>query len=481
MKFYTSVFCTIVLLIFVTSCMKKFGSSNLGPNNNFIKVSQKNPRYFEKADGDPWIPIMINFIVPNGEENDVFNRIETYFKTFSENGGDAVRIWISSPFLEIEDKSAGLYNPAKFKRIDKILELAEKYKILIKFTLQHIRTIEPDETAVSSWSNRSLLHIENGGPFFSIDNYINTSEGKRIYLNRVKALAEKYRNHNQIFSWELWNEMDAVDTKGWYPFTLEILDSVKALLPNHIIAQTLGSLHSKEAEDRYELLLPIKSNEYISVHRYLDQGTDWGQYEYVKGPIDLLIASAVQFAYRSDCIKPVVANEHGAVEGNHSGPHKLYQKDSLGVFIHDMIFAPFFCGASGCGAMWHWDSYIMKQNLWYHYQRFCNIIKGINPVEEQFIPFTYLEDSVRFYGLKGNKTTMIWLRDARNNWITELQQGIAAKTVYGLTIDSNITGKEKLKNVKIYDPWIDKWTEIQIHNNKFTLPDFKRSLVLKFI
>ena len=34
---------------------------------------------------------------------------------------------------------------------------------------------------------------------------------------------------------------------------------------------------------------------------------------------------------------------------------------------------------------WHWESYVHKNNLWYHYQRFNEAIKCINPIEEQFV------------------------------------------------------------------------------------------------
>src|SRR5690606_23495820 len=249
--------------------------------------------------------------------------------------GNAVRLWLSSPFWEIEDTQQGAYNPEKIARIDKLISLARQYNIRLKFTLQHIRSIKP-ETGRSSWSNKAILSDSSGGTFRNIDHYINSPEGKENYLSRAKVFSERYRDNEQIFSWELWNEMDAVDASDWYPFSEEILDSVKRLFPNHLVAQTLGSLHSPDADDRYEDLLTLQENDYITVHRYLDPGTDWHQYEHVHGPIDLLISQSIQFVYRDDVLKPIVPNEHGAVEANHAGPHHLYRTDSVGVFIHDM-------------------------------------------------------------------------------------------------------------------------------------------------
>ena len=471
---------TYLLLICFTACSEQQKSGyRINNEPEFIRVSSKYPRYFETIDGCPWIPVMINFIIPDGEEAEVFKKTEMYFKHFSENGGNSMRIWISSPFLEIEDQKAGEYSQAKFNRIDSVLSLAQKYNLQIKFTLQHIRSIKPDGEGVAAWSNRTFLAFENGGPFKSISDYINSPEGKKAYLDRVKALSERYKNNKQIFSWELWNEMDAVDEKAWFPFTAPMLDSVKALFPNHLIAQTLGSMHSIDADQRYDKLLTLNNNEFITVHRYLDPGTDWGQYDHVHGPIDRLISNAIQYVYRPGIMKPISANEHGAVEANHEGPSKLYAKDSLGVFIHDMIFLPFFCGASGCGSLWHWDSYVEKQNLWHHYQRFNNAINKIDPITEEFVPFTFIQDSVRFYGITGKKTTMIWCRDAKNNWKTELQQGILPEIRKDLSFELSVTSRINYAGAEVYDPWNDKWAKVPIKNATVTLPPFLRSAVVK--
>lgn len=477
--------CLLAVTFFILTeigCVPQKANTDLSDKTSsiesFIRVSTKNPRYFETTDGYTWIPIMINFIIPNGEEEEVFKKVELYFKHFSENGGNAMRIWISSPFLEIEDQKVGEYSEVKLNRVDSVLSLAKKYNIRIKFTLQHIRSIKPDGPGIASWSNRAFMSVENNGPFKDMKEYVNSPKGRNAYLNRVKALSKRYKNNKQIFSWELWNEMDAVDDKDWLPFSSAILDSVKACFPNHLIAQTLGSLHSVDADLRYEKLLTLPDNDYITVHRYLDPGTDWKQYDQVHGPIDLLISNAVQFVYRPEVLKPIVANEHGAVEANHTGPNKLYLKDSLGVFIHDMIFAPFFCGASGCGSMWHWDSYVEKQNLWFHYQRFNSAINGIDPISEEFMPFTFVKDSVRCYGIKGKKTTLIWCRDINNNWKTELQEGITPQIRNDFSIDLDVTNGMNYNSAKVYDPWSDKWTKVKIKNETLTLPPFLRSAIL---
>ena len=120
-----------------------------------------------------------------------------------------------------------------------------------------------------------------------------------------------------------------------------------------------------------------------------------------------------------------------------------------------------------------------EQNLWYHYQRFINAINGIDPVKEEFVPFTFVQDSVRFYGINGEKTTMIWYRDAKNDWKTELQQGIRPEIRKDLSIELSVTNRINYSTAEVYDPWNDKWTKIQIKNGSVKLPPFLRSAVVK--
>ncbi|MPM40829.1 hypothetical protein SDC9_87477 [bioreactor metagenome] len=439
---------------------------------NCIKVSENYPRYFEK-DNQTWIPISINYLPENN-----LQRVEEYFKKFSENGGNSMRIWISTPFLEIEDSVEGVYNEEKFQRIDKILELAEKYDIYIKFTLHHIRTISETSQPGSEWANSKVLSTK----FKDIKEYINTPEGRGSYIRRAKALSERYKDNKHIYGWELWNEMDAAgNEKEVMDFTTFMLDTIKALFPNKLVVQTLGSLHSKLAENTYRELTEIPGNDFLSIHRYLDEGEEWGQYDVVKSPIDILASDAVHFGNELTKNRPVpvIMNEIGAVEPNHIGPFRFYKEDKEGILIHDMIFAPFFSGSAGSGSMWHWNHYIFPQDLWPHFQKFKNAIVGIDPVKEKFIPSFFEKENVRCYVLNGKNKTMIWCRDGANSWRTEFEDGVPAVLKENFTILANDLKTNKFKKVRIYDPWKDSWnTNINVRDNEINIPSFLRSIVI---
>ena len=83
----------LIPLFIIASSLTAYAQPAL--QRNHVRVSTRDSRYFEK-DGKTWIPVMINYIVPYGQaEEPAFANIETYFRNFSANGGDAMRIWIS--------------------------------------------------------------------------------------------------------------------------------------------------------------------------------------------------------------------------------------------------------------------------------------------------------------------------------------------------------------------------------------------------
>lgn len=436
-----------------------------------ISNSKVWPHYFADQHEKPWIPIAINYL-PEGRKE----HIEAYFKKFSQNGGNAMRIWISTSYLEIENEKEGSYNADRFSRIDFIINLAKKYNLKIKFTLQHIRTISAAPEEYNEWSNSTSL----ASRFSNISEYINTVAGRNAYMNRVRALSKKYKDCCEIYGWELWNEMDAAATeKDWYSFTGIMLDSVKKIMPHHTVTQTLGSMHNAYAENMYERLSGIASNDFLSIHRYLDEGNKWHQYENTRWPMDKLahdaVAKGLNLVKAYPC--PVVINEIGAVDADHSGPSGLYSKDKEGILLHDMLFAPFFSGAAGSGTPWHWDHYVFKNDLWYHFKRFSNAIEGLDPIKEKLVPLFFETQGVRCYALKGISKTLIWCRDTASSWQTALRDNLRVPMKKGFMIDGKKYLSVKYKHVKFYDPWKDVWQSQVVPNNIY-VPPFKHSMVV---
>ena len=453
----------LAICIFASGQPVKNGSSF---QNSFVKVSTENPYYFELDNGKTFIPVGANLCWAKDMDT-----LESYFKKLSENGGNFARIWLNFPGHEIETEY-GKVNEINAKNLERILEIAVKYNIKIKLCIESFRQISPEKTFFS----KMQYHKSNGGPFENMDEFINTEKGRQAYLNRLEMLKKIFGGHPAIFGWELWNEMNAIETKEIREWNEFILQKVHAMFPENMVIQSLGSFDNDGARDIYRFINRLETNDVAQIHRYLDLGANL---DICKAPMDLLASDAINELRTYDVEKPMLLAEVGGVKPKHTGPIELYEVDKDGILLHDLLFAPFFSGAASPGHAWHWDSYIDKNNLWYHFQRFNEAIKGIDPVKENFKAVTVQHPKLRIYALEGDKTTLLWCRDAENNWENELVKGVPPAELKELQVNiSDLVKSKKIRSVKIYDPWKNENTKAE-KESQIVLPGFKRSVVVR--
>jgi hypothetical protein len=441
------------------------GQSSLSFNDAFVTVSKKNPFYFELSSGEPFI---VNGPCIAGAAD--MATMESYIKNLSANGGNFARVWLSNKLFEVE-KKFGEYSEEQAIKIDTLLAWAVKYKIKIKLCLDNTRQIIPDTVA---WFNKPQYHTEHGGPFKNVDEYINTEAGRQAYLKRIDFLQRRYNDHPAVFGWELWNEMNGIMCDGLREWNAVMLPKVHQKFKKNLVLQSLGSFDMESRRDDYRYINQLPSNDVGQIHRYIDEGATLN---ICTAPMDVLATDAINELRSYHIQKPMLLAEVGAVLANHSGSSDLYALDKDGALLHDMLFAPFFSGAAGTGNSWHWDTYIDENNLWYHYKRFNNAVRNINPVEEQFVPVKMYHERFRIYALVGQRTVLAWCRDIKNDWKSEFRKGLPPEVINKEKINfSNLASS--LKAVNLYDPWLDKWTTAK-SAALVSLPDFKRSIVIK--
>jgi hypothetical protein len=480
-----SAFAAMMLPVLIACSSASRNKPLSASGKGYVEISRANSSYFQFSDGSPYIPVGLNMISPGGKyRNDPDSALwemGQWMKKLSDNGGNYIRIWLSSPFWDIEDQKAGQYSVEKAARIDKLLAMAAMYNIRVKMTFEHFRSLTMEENP-QSWAVKSVYHTSNGGPLDSIRQYIATEKGRKLFTDKLDFYKERYGSDKTVFGWELWNEMNAV--KGpqddvFISWNRQMLDETKKRFPDNLVMQSLGSFDADRVRPLYREVMLMPGNQVAQVHRYLDLGASL---ETCHMPMDIICASAIDEIRSYNPGKPVILAETGAVEPRHSGPSKFYPVDTAGIILHDILFAPFFSGAAGAGMSWHWDSYVEKNNLWYHYGRFSEAIKGINPSEEGFVPSKSETDEFRIYLLQGRKTILLWLRDKNNSWQTELRDHQSPVVRSGIQLDLKKAGIEgSVGDVAFYDPWQNKWNEGKTDDMKLLLPDFRRSLVIRIM
>ena len=456
---------------------------SLSDNDAFVQINRSDHRYFQLSNGKTFIPVGPNICFPRfeTEEAKVFALYDRQFRTLHENGGNYSRIYLSAPFWEVEHEKAGEFDLQFAGRLDRLLGLAKQYQIKLKFCFEYFRTVEkvPAPFKYANPFCKPIYSVKYGGTVSSMPEFLNSEKGRDLYLNRLKFFAGRYGTNSQIFAWELWNEMNSIESAtgtDLLQWNVRMFEEAHRLFPSNLIVQDLGSFDTLAVRKIYQQYTSLAGNDYAQVHRYLDPGA---HLEVCRGPIDVLTSDAILELQKYVSDKPVVLGETGAVESRHSGPFKLYPFDKEGILLHDILFAPFFSGSAGPGQCWHWSYYIDLNQLWWHYGRFTEAIKDYDPVKEKAEPIRLDQQHFRVYALKGQHTILIWLRDVNSNWKTELVDKIDAPVNREITFDSwplKVTDNTK---ATVYDPWKNQWTESKMVAGTLRLPDFRRSIVIR--
>ena len=440
----------------------------------FVRVSTRDPRYLELSDGAPYIPIGLNLIAPpeRGPGGKTGLQVyEDWLQQLASNGGNYVRVWLSNPFWDVESSRSGEYEESKAQRIDALLQMARAHGIRVKMTIEHFRSIGGGPQA---WADKPLHQVANGGTAESVADFFDGERSRGLFRKKIAWLASRFGDRPEIFGWELWNEINAVRGGDYLAWTAAILPELHRHFPRNLCMQSLGSFDTASVRGTYRRLATMPSNDVAQVHRYLDLGASLDD---CKGPVDVLAADAVRELLAFTPGKPVILAESGAVEPRHSGPSKLYTLDRDGTLLHDILFAPFFAGAAGPGQIWHWDAYVAKNRLWWHFGRFRDAVTGIDPAAERFTPSILPHERLRVYCLTGTRHTLLWCRDARDDWRSELERGEAPEELTGMTLEH--PAFHARPRVSTFDPWGGKWSGLRARGGSIDLPQMRRSIVLR--
>jgi len=439
---------------------------------DYVRVSPRDHRYLELSSGAPYIPNGLNLIAPPraASDEESLKIFDDWLTKLSANGGDYIRVWLSNPFWDVEHETSGVYDENKARLIDRMIELCRKHGIRVKMTMEHFRSIGGGPQA---WADKPLHHVSRGGPAQSIADFFDGEAPRAQFRRKIEWYAKRYGDQPIIYGWELWNEINAVRGGNYLAWTEVMLAELRKSFPRNLVMQSMGSFDNTRGRENYRRHSVMPGNDLAQVHRYLDLGASL---EVCKGPVDVLAADAVREIAGYEPKRPVILAESGAVEPRHSGPFKLYAADREGILLHDVLFAPFFAGAAGAGQIWHWDSYVAKNDLWHHFGRFAETVKGLDPAAEGFEPSMATHDRLRVYVLKGKRTLLAWCRDSKNDWMTELRDGQKPETLRGVTVD---LGSVKARSAWVYDPWTNKRSKVAVRGGKVRLPEFSRSIVIR--
>lgn len=404
-------------------------------NHGYVTVSQQDPRYFAYSDGTGYTPIGINlaFITPfrssNGSEFGCsgyrylgMRQYESWFRQCHQNGVNLVRIWLGHEYFSPDTEQAGIYDPVQFSKIDALFDLAERYQMKLKLTLEQFRFFDYEKIADSdSYSDdvfrkfRKRLYLDQTR-CENITEWLDEAIWREKWLDKVRQLSYRYSGNPTLFGIELWNEMNCLPWESTLAWNRYMLPIVKKLFPQHLVMNSLGSCDSDHIVKLYKEFV-WEYSDIKQMHRYLDQGSaDPICHE---NPIALVWDGIQRLA---DPEKPFLVAETGAVNNCHSGPFRYYNADHRGMIFCDTVYTPIFCGAAGCGHIWHWDGrYVESKNLYRHFKPIQQLLTNIEFDKEHFIPEKWEDEHLTLLLLRGTHVTLGYLRNNHDNWMNVLR------------------------------------------------------------
>lgn len=453
------------------------------PNHGYIGVSKKNKKYFAYSDGAPYFAVGINLCFPtqytksDGVEFGLsstrsylgLHQYERWFRKCAENGVNLARIWLGHEYFCPDTENTYEFDYMQFSKIDALIELAKKYKIKLKLTLEQFRYFDYDRVADgNSYSddvfgkfNKRLY--DGGDRCESAKEWFTCERWQKAWLAKVSEFSKRYAGETQIFAIELWNEANACsapneDILAWNKL---MLPRVRELFPNHMVTSSLGSLGSPEEKSVYDEFFSELDFDFVQIHRYLDMGAAYDDCKLrptsvIRGAFELIKSE-----------KPMIIAETGAVSPCHSGPFRYYANDDRGILFADLVYPAVFMESAGVGNIWHWDErYVEFKNLYHMYRPIADMINDVNFESENFVPLELSDKDVTVFLLRGETVTLGYIRNRDDSWQTTLRDDKETAPV-----DSFEFEERGARSIVLYRIWDDDRVRASIDNDVVKIRD----------
>ena len=306
----------------------------------FIRVSKKDPRYFEFDSG--------HFFYPVGQNVAWASNMEHYFDAIASYGGNVARVWLCPWHLPLELKQeAGRYDIGVARQLDAIMSLAKTYEVRVILVLNYHGILR------GTWG-QNPYNANNGGPCRRSHEFFTNAKAIEFAKRRIDYLCARVASSTHLFAWELFNEVNYTtyrrfeDVIEWHRRIGEHLR--KADPYDHLVTTSAGSWTWRPK------LLGLSSIDFLSPHIY---SPDLGS------AVDRISSHAEALR------KPLFLGEFAGY------PHAVdVRSDRKGVHLHAGLWYTFTTPWAGSALPWWWDTHIDADNLYYHLAALAKIAKG---------------------------------------------------------------------------------------------------------
>jgi hypothetical protein len=428
----------------------------------YIRVSEKDWRYFKFDNGRQFLPISANICWAGAKGTYDYDE---WLPKYAENGGNYFRVWLGPSWatFALERKSVKEYDLKNAWKLDYVLNLAEKLNMYIMFCFDSYNELRYQREGAYPYWEYTPHNEKNGGPLKEPRDFWTNSEMLKYYKNKLRYIVARYGYSTNVFAWEFWNEVDIIsptafvigEVKKWHEDMAKYLNSIDPW--KHLITTSFAYSPGKPEIDSISELNFVQTHIYQS-NRYID-------------------ALLSLIAYKEKYKKPHLVGEFGLDAGGNDP-----WIDPYGYAIHNAIWTTVLSGASGTAMSWWWDNHIHPNNLYFHYRALVDFVKDINFLDGKFERLTNYKLNVnnreiKVIGLQGKKYILLWLYDMKEAY--QYKKGIPNMESSKFLGSIELLLKPPIK-VIYYDTYRgEKIRELNLSENIIPIIDFERDLAIK--
>ena len=207
-------------------------SATAGDGHGFVRTEG---RWFVREDGSFLYPVPLNLrsprdnilngVVPQPEYRAGTEPYADWLTRCGAAGINLVRPWLAPGFLGLEWNrgwrgyhGVGQYNLENAWRIDRLLSLADRSKVLVELALWQHGPWVPGGGADTQWDDNPYRR-QAGGPLDDPKQAPFDPQVRKLHRQQARYAAARWGADPALFGWTLWIEVDAVtkrSTEAWH-------------------------------------------------------------------------------------------------------------------------------------------------------------------------------------------------------------------------------------------------------------------------
>lgn len=280
------------------------------------------------------------------------------------NNCNFIRVWFSVYTFQFEWNTAGpvgVYTGRLDRAwwLDWFLEMTREKGIYVQLCLNEQQTLLP--SGYPNW-NYNPYNSDLGGPCDYPWEFFSDAEAKRLFKRKLRYLVSRYGAFANLLSWELFNEVDAVEGYATHQTAVVDWHNQMALYLKSIDIYGHPVSSSLAVHTELPNLWALPSIDYTQAHRY--HNTTYLDYHLYQ----------ISHTLKTGFNKPTFNAEIGP-----STSHlETYNLDPQGIHIHDVAWASLFSDAFATAMPWYWSHYIHTYNLYHQLNGPATFSRGMD-------------------------------------------------------------------------------------------------------